>query len=181
MTSPTDSSANLDEMDFAILSLLQRDGRISFTDIAKRLDVSVNTVRYRVTKMIEADTLHFYAFVDPLHLSFSAISEIQISVLPSKLIEKVAHAIAAIEETSFVAMITGDADLLVEVNCQDTHHLRDVLDQLHQIEGVVKTKTCTYLKVFKWYQPDLGKIRKRRAKLISVDDSNVSASHIRNR
>ena len=181
MTTPTNSSTNLDEMDFAILSLLQKDGRMSFTDIAKELDVAANTIRYRITKLIETGTLHFYAFVNPLDLNFNAISEIQISISPSRLIERAGQKIAEMEEVSFVVMATGEADLLVEVNCQDTQHLRDVLDRLHLIEGVEKTKTSTYLKVFKWHQPDLGKIREQRGKLIPVDDKNADTSLIRNR
>jgi Lrp/AsnC family transcriptional regulator for asnA, asnC and gidA len=183
MTSPTPPSTNLDEMDFAILSLLQEDGRMSFTDIAKELDVAANTIRYRVTKLIETVSLHFFAFVNPLELNFNAISEIQISISPSRLIEQVGKKIAEIEEVSFVVMATGEADLLVEANCQDTQHLRDVLNHLHQIEGVEKTKTCTYLKVFKWHQPDLGKIRERRSNLIPVNDEDSAGSDsiIRNR
>lgn len=169
MTTPDSNLKNLDEMDFAILSLLQKDGRMSFTDIAKELDVAANTIRYRITKLIETVSLHFFAFVNPLELNFNAISEIQISISPSKLAEQAGQKIAELEEVSFVVMTTGEVDLLVEVNCQDTQHLRDVLNRLHQIEGVEKTKIYTYLKVFKWHQPDLGKIREKRSNLIPVN------------
>lgn len=176
MSSSTPLSKNMDELDFSILSLLQKDGRMSFSDIAKELNVASNTIRYRITKLLETGTLHFYAFVNPLDLNFNAISEIQISISPSRLIEQVGQKIAEMEEVSFVVMATGEADLLVEVNCQDTQHLRDVLARLHLIEGVEKTKTCTYLKVFKWHQPDLGKIREQRGKLILVENSDSSVS-----
>ena len=182
MTIPNNTRANLDETDFAILSLLQEDGRMSFTDIAKELNVAANTIRYRVTKLIEAGTLHFYAFVNPLDLDFNAISEIQISITPSRLIETVGKKIAEMDEVSFVVMATGEADLLIEVNCQDAHHLRDVLARLHLIEGIEKTKTSTYLKVLKWHQPDLGKILKQRGmQLSNGNGGDTNSTSVRSR
>ena len=177
MPNSENALAALDELDFTILSHLQQDGRKSFSDIAKELDLAVNTVRYRVSKLVDSGTLHFYAFVNPLDLNFNAISEIQVKVSPSRLIESVAIAISEIAETSFVVMVTGEFDLLVEANCQDSRHLLDLLNRFHQIEGVVDTRTYTYLKVFKWHQPDLGKIREERMETLAGDaDTNKQAS-----
>ena len=169
MSAIIDQSKDLDQLDYAILSLLQVDGRKSFTDVAKELDVAVNTVRYRVTKLVESGTLHFYSFVNPLDLGFNAIAEIQIQVSPSRLIEQVATHISELEEISFVVMVTGESDLLVEANCLDSGHLRELLNRLHQIEGVENTRTRTYLKVYKWHQPDLGKILERRSNRKSTE------------
>ena len=44
---------SLDELDFAILSFLQKDGRMSFTVIAEKLKVSIGTVRTRFNKLID--------------------------------------------------------------------------------------------------------------------------------
>ena len=41
----------LDETDIAILKELEKDGRISFNEIANKLDISPPTVKYRVDKL----------------------------------------------------------------------------------------------------------------------------------
>lgn len=152
----------LDELDYAILAQLIDNGRESFLTIAKRLGVSVNTVSSRVNNLVESQAVRFFARVNPQHVGFNSTSEVEISITPSNLIEKVAYAISEFPELSFLAMISGDADLLAEVVCRDQGHLFDVISRLHNIEGVEKTKILNYLKLYKWNQPDLGKIREQR-------------------
>ena len=41
----------LDDLDVAILSCLQQDGRMSFTEIADQLKVSVGTARTRLNRL----------------------------------------------------------------------------------------------------------------------------------
>ncbi|MEP6726328.1 MAG: Lrp/AsnC family transcriptional regulator, partial [Bacteroidota bacterium] len=55
----------LDNLDFAILSYLQKDGRMSFTVIAKKLKVSIGTVRTRFNKLIEDGTINIIGRVNP--------------------------------------------------------------------------------------------------------------------
>jgi Lrp/AsnC family transcriptional regulator for asnA, asnC and gidA len=42
----------LDSLDFDILSCLQVDGRMSFTVIAEKLNVSIGTIRSRFNKIL---------------------------------------------------------------------------------------------------------------------------------
>jgi len=55
----------LDKLDFEILSILQEDGRMSFTVIADRLKISVGTARTRLNKLIEDGTVNIIGRVDP--------------------------------------------------------------------------------------------------------------------
>ena len=54
----TDDS--LDDVDRAILYYLQQDARRSFSDVADELDVSVNTVRNRISDMEESGVISGY-------------------------------------------------------------------------------------------------------------------------
>lgn len=162
MNSLDDESIQLDDLDFAILAQLIDNGRESFLTIAKRLGVSVNTVSSRVNNLVESQAIRFFARVNPQHVGFNSTSEIEISITPTNLIEKVACEISEFPEVSFLVMISGDADLLAEVVCRDQAHLFDVIRRVHKIEGVEKTKILNYLKLYKWNQPDLGKIREQR-------------------
>ena len=148
-------TVSLDELDFAILSYLQKDGRMSFTVIAEKLGVSIGTIRTRFNKLIEEGTVSIIGRVDPDKVGFRSYAHIAVYVRPATLKEKVAHAIAVLPEVSFLAMTSGDYDLEVDVMCRDNDHLVEFVNELSNINGVYQTKTTIYFKVYKYAQPDL--------------------------
>lgn len=145
----------LDSLDFEILSFLQKDGRMSFTVIAEKLNVSIGTVRTRFNKMIEEGTVNIIGRVNPDKVGFKCYAHIAVFVRPATLKEKVAQKISKLPEVSFLAMTSGDYDLEVDVMCRDNNHLVDFVNEISKIEGVHQTKTTIYFKVYKYAQPDL--------------------------
>ena len=138
------------------MSQLQEDGRRSLTEIAAHLEVSVGTVRNRLSRLLTDGTLHVIGRADPHRVGFRAPASVHVSVYPANLIEKVAATIAAFPEVSYVASVSGDFDLEVDVMCRDMTHLSDLIThRLHKVEGVTHTKTTMILRVFKYGQPDL--------------------------
>ncbi|MEL6152374.1 MAG: Lrp/AsnC family transcriptional regulator [Chloroflexota bacterium] len=147
----------LDDLDLAILAHLQDDGRKPFTDIARALDVSVGTVRNRVGKMLEDETVWIYARINPPQLGLNASANIHVSVSPSNLIESVANTVKDFPEVSYVAMLSGEYDLELDVMCRDTAHLTQFIqERLHPVPGVVKTVTSIILRSYLYRQPDLS-------------------------
>ncbi len=162
MESATNLQANgttLNELDFSVLSLLQQDGRMSFTVMAEKLGVSISTIRTRVTKLLEDKTIQIVGRVNTEKVGFHVYAQIKISVRPAKEIEKVGKQLLKLREVSFLALTSGDFDLEVDVMCRDNNHLTQLInDQISKIEGVFYTKTDMYLKVLKYAQPDLNLI-----------------------
>jgi len=153
------TSIILDDLDFAILSCLQEDGRMSFTVIADKLNVSIGTIRTRFNKLIEDGTINIIGRVDPEKVGFRSYAHIAVYVRPATLKEKVAQKIAKLSEVSFLAMTSGDYDLEVDVMCRDNDHLVQFVNELSKIEGVYQTKTTIYFKVYKYAQPDLNLLK----------------------
>jgi Lrp/AsnC family transcriptional regulator for asnA, asnC and gidA len=153
------TSIILDDLDFAILSCLQEDGRMSFTVIAEKLKVSIGTIRTRFNKLIEDGTINIIGRVDPEKVGFRSYAHIAVYVRPATLKEKVAQKIAKLSEVSFLAMTSGDYDLEVDVMCRDNDHLVQFVNELSKIEGVYQTKTTIYFKVYKYAQPDLNLLK----------------------
>ncbi len=149
----------LDKLDFEILSFLQQDGRMSFTVIAEKLNVSVGTVRTRLNNLIEEGTVSIIGRVDPDKVGFRCYAHIAVFVRPATLKEKVAQTISKLPEVSFLAMTSGDYDLEVDVMCRDNNHLVDFVNNISKIEGVYQTKTTIYFKVYKYAQPDLNLLK----------------------
>lgn len=145
----------LDELDFAILTCLQEDGRMSFTVIADKLKVSIGTIRTRFNKLIEDGTINVIGRVNPEKVGFRSYAHIAVYVRPATLKEKVAQKISKMHEVSFLAMTSGDYDLEVDVMCRDNDHLVQFVNEISKIEGVNQTKTTIYFKVYKYAQPDL--------------------------
>jgi Lrp/AsnC family transcriptional regulator for asnA, asnC and gidA len=148
-----------DELDFAILSFLQKDGRMSFTVIAEKLNVSIGTIRTRFNKLIEDGTINIIGRVNPDKVGFRSYAHIAVFVRPAPLKEAVALQIVQYPEVSFLALTSGDYDLEVDVMCRDNDHLVNFVNQLSNIEGVNQTKTTIYFKVYKYAQPDLNLLK----------------------
>lgn len=153
------NKTTLDELDFAILSFLQEDGRMSFTVIAEKLAVSIGTIRTRFNKLIEEGTINIVGRVDPEKVGFHSYAHIAVYVRPATLKETVAAHIATLPEVSFLAMTSGEFDLEVDVMCRNNDHLVDFVNQISQINGVNQTKTTIYLKLYKFAQPDLNLLK----------------------
>ena len=149
------NTVTLDELDFAILSFLQKDGRMSFTVIAKALKVSIGTVRTRFNKLIEDGTVNIIGRVNPDKAGFNSYAHIAVYVRPATLKEAVAKKIVKMPEVSFLAGTSGEYDLEVDVMCRDNNHLVDFVNDISKIEGVHQTKTTIYFKVYKYAQPNL--------------------------
>lgn len=145
------STYALDAIDLTILRHLQANGRRSFTEIAQQLDVSVGTVRNRVTRLREAGVLRIIGWVDPLRVGYPVLAQVQVAVEPPEALVETAAAVGAINEVSFVAMTTGAYDLTLIMRCRDVEHLAHMIqERIHPIAGVVRTQTNIYLKVFKY-------------------------------
>ena len=70
-----------DELDFQILTLLQKDGRMSFTEISKEINVAVSTIRHRFINLVDDGTLKIIGRIDPNKIGFNAYASILIGSL----------------------------------------------------------------------------------------------------
>ena len=146
----------LDELDFAILSHLREDGRKSFTELANVLDVSVGTIRNRYANLVQDKILQVYGRVNPQQIGFIAYAHILVSVRPSYHIEQVLEAFMTYPEVAFLAVTTGEYDIVLDVMCRDSEHLNELIrERVQKTDGVNFTTTNIYLKVLKTAQPEI--------------------------
>jgi len=100
-------------------------------------------------RLQEQEILQVIGMVDPYNLGFDAPAMIGISVEPPKL-ESAAEIIASFEEVSYLVMVSGEFDLIVEVMCRNRESLAKFLNQkLRQVPGVTRTQTYLILRTFK--------------------------------
>lgn len=139
----------MDSIDLELISILQQDGRTPFTEIAKRLSISEGTVRNRLARLQEQKVIQVIGMVDPYTLGFDAPAMIGVSVDPPQL-ESAAALIATFPEVSYLVMVSGEFDMIVEVMCEDREALAEFLNQkLRQVPGLVRTQTYLILRTYK--------------------------------
>ena len=116
--------------------MLSDDGRASYSEIAKSVGVSVGTVRKRITQMREAGVLHLNVWLDPYRSGLGVNATLLLRVRARQL-EAVASKLADLDETGYVATLTGGHDVLVDVFCRDVPHLSQLIhSEVQAIDGV---------------------------------------------
>jgi Lrp/AsnC family transcriptional regulator for asnA, asnC and gidA len=139
----------MDDLDHAIVHLLQQDGRKAFTEIAQQLSVSEGTVRNRYTRLIKEGALQVIGMINPHQMGIDAPALIGVSLEAENWDDAIAE-IANFDEVSYLVLVSGEFDLIVEVMCEDRDHLADFLQRtLRQVAGVLRTQTFTILRTYK--------------------------------
>jgi Lrp/AsnC family transcriptional regulator for asnA, asnC and gidA len=139
----------LDDLDRKIISYLQYDGRMPFTQIATELGTTEGTVRRRTKQLIDSGTMQIVAIVEPHDMGWEEAAMIGISV-KANLITSIADEIAKLPEVAYLFQAAGEFDLIAEVFCRDREHFVTFLnDKLQQIPGVERTQSFMILKMHK--------------------------------
>jgi Lrp/AsnC family transcriptional regulator for asnA, asnC and gidA len=140
--------APLDDLDRAIIGLLKHDGRMSFSEVSKRLNLPEATARYRVQRLLQSNILRVNATLNPDLLGTPHVMIVQLFVENGK-IDSVADALMEIEEVQFVAITAGHHNIVIDV-CFGTHdELLDFYAKLHQIPGVIRYESQVVMKLLK--------------------------------
>jgi len=139
----------IDDTDREIIKLLQMDGRIPNTQIAKDLGISEATVRTRLNRLIEEEYIQIVAVSNPLKLGFETVGYIKIDV-DIKKIDQVAQELEKLKPICFIVLATGESDIYTEFVCQSTDELNDLIfNKIYKIDGVIRTHTSMILKYVK--------------------------------
>lgn len=145
----SDERPTLDRVDRHIISALQEDGRRPYSQIARDLDMSESSVRYRVGKLEASGIVQVVGIANPLRIGFDIIALLGIHVERDRL-PAVSEAMAQLPETSYVATTAGSFDLFVEVICRDTAHFSSLLtEHVRSVPGVVDTQSFLVLDIHK--------------------------------
>jgi Lrp/AsnC family transcriptional regulator for asnA, asnC and gidA len=141
----------LDDVDRKIIEELQRNGRESYKNIARKLGVSDGTVRLRTERMIKNDYLRITASVNPLYFENSLIAMVGIN-LEERANPEIMEKMANVPGVQSVMNVSGRFDLLVEVFVSSRNAFRQFLvDDLSSVGGVKSTETFMFLEaVNKW-------------------------------
>jgi len=142
--------ALVDDVDRAIIRLLQRDGRSSNTEIGRVLGLTETTIRKRIARLLGEDLISIVAVPTPQAVGMTTSAIIGISV-QLQAIHAVSDRLVSQPEVRYVGYSTGRYDLIVEAFFSDHEHLLDfVSTTLGAMPGVTTVETSLILKVAKF-------------------------------
>lgn len=135
--------SEIDKLDRQILSVLMKDAKTPYTDIAKQLYVSGGTIHVRMKKLEQLGIVQgANLIVDYAKLGYDISAFLGIYLDKSSLYEQVAEALNDIPEIVGAHYTTGLYNIFAKVICRDTKHLRQVLnDKIQKIDGIQRTET----------------------------------------
>ena len=139
-----------DGLNRSIVALLEKDGRMPFSEIALVLGVSEGTIRNRVNAMKEAGMLRIVAIADPVAAEYQADAIIGVRVAPGQTPKSVANRLGADQKVVYVLWVAGRYDLMVEVVSDDlSEFLEFVETQIHGANDIAEAEVMLGLKNFK--------------------------------
>lgn len=135
----------LDRIDFEILAILQKDGRISNKVLAHRVNLAPSSCHERVKKLVASGVVRgFHADLDPdqLGIGLQALVTVKLSASSTDLFHRLKHDVSTMEEYVALYLVSGANDLLIHVAVRDANHLRDfVLDRIASRDEVQHCET----------------------------------------
>jgi Lrp/AsnC family transcriptional regulator for asnA, asnC and gidA len=145
---PSKTERRIDATDVKILTLLQEDGRRSYTSMAEILGISEANVRQRTKRLLRRQIIAIVAVADPISLGFGIMASIGVHLKgPGR--DRAADQIAENPEISHLVLCTGSVDLQAEVVCRDREHLLSLTERISKIPGVELGETRMYLRTVK--------------------------------
>ena len=102
----------LDDFDRAIINLLQEDGRMPFLTIANELGLAEGTIRRRVARLLDEGLLRIVGVADPFKVGLNTVAVVGMKVDRAR-IEEIAEQLKSLSEVRYVALATGNYDLVI--------------------------------------------------------------------
>lgn len=140
---------SLDEKDLKIIETLLSNARASYSEMAKKLDVSDVAVIKRVKKLEQQGVIKKYTvLVDPRRLGFEAISITGVDVNPEHLF-KVVQRLREKDDVKYLALTSGDHQIIATIWAKSREELAKILDEISKIQGVERVCPAVVLDVVK--------------------------------
>ncbi|MDP8022886.1 MAG: winged helix-turn-helix transcriptional regulator [Nitrososphaeria archaeon] len=134
----------MDEIDLKLLELLKEDGRASYIDLGKQLNLSEAAVRRRVKKLVDDGIIK--KFTIEIKERERAMALTLLSTSPNIPTYEVASNISKIKGVEKVYEITGQYDIAVLISAPSIAEVNKVIDDIRKADGVINTNTVIILR-----------------------------------
>jgi len=123
----------LDRTDRKILEILQREGRISITELADRVSLSATPCSERVKRLEREGVITgYHARINPVALGKTLLVflEIRLSAKSGDVFDKVKQELMYVPEVMECHLVSGDFDYLVKARLSEMNEYRRLLGEI---------------------------------------------------
>ncbi|HDZ35735.1 MAG TPA: Lrp/AsnC family transcriptional regulator [Thermococcus sp.] len=127
----------IDEKDKEILRILRKEGRITLTELGRRVGLSPASVKNRVEKLEKLGAIKGYsAIVDPAFLDeyVQAFFELRLAI-DDHTIDQILREIARFENVQSLHRRSGERQILVRASFHDTDEVKAFAGKLKRLFG----------------------------------------------
>jgi len=157
-----ESGAKLTPTDWLLLTRLQRDGRITYTDLADETGLSSSTVARRVETLQTGGVLTFDVEIGAEAYGITTQALLWMSVAPAHL-NQVAGVLSQHKEVAFLASTTGQTNLVALTYCETPAELHTYLSSgLSSLDAIRMLETSPVQQTLKTCSPFLQGIPRPR-------------------
>ena len=140
---------NLDKLDQEIIVNLQKDGRCSYIDLAKMLEVTEGTIRNRVRRLVGQSIIKITTIpeLDKLGFGFMGIVGMQVRLAD---IRTVGNQLAQNPNVCFLANVTGRYEFIAIILTRSSREFADFMENVvSAISSIARTETFVTLNIYK--------------------------------
>jgi Lrp/AsnC family transcriptional regulator for asnA, asnC and gidA len=146
-------NGQLDEIDEALLALLQEDSRATYASMAAVVGLSPAAVRKRVTRLFEQQIVRGVVVVNPLAVGVGVAALAGIRHRgPLGVLEEF---VQSKPEVMWAAVTAGRYDMMIEIGCSSTEELIDSVNELRSLEDVGDVELLNVLRYVKFDQKQI--------------------------
>lgn len=144
---------SLDRLDRSILHELQKDGRISNVDLARKIGLSPTPCLERVRRLEKQGFINgYYATVNPDKVGAAMLVFVEITLAKTSvdIFEEFSTAVKELDDIQECHLVSGNFDYLLKARVADMSSYRKLLgDVLLQLPGVSESRTYVVMEEVK--------------------------------
>ena len=129
----------IDELDKQLVAKLTQNGRVSFTKIAKEMELSTDTTVKRYHRLKKNGAIKVSIQIDPNKIGYTSIVDFNIAfTTPGGLSNPVVESLAKIPDVIIITKISGDYDLQLAAMTRNMEQSFTLQEQIAKICGITK-------------------------------------------
>lgn len=146
----------MDEIDEAIVELLEVDGRLTHRDIATTIGLSRSAAAARVQRLVASGQVVVRGVVHPAVIGRGVLAHVALTVRGAA--APVAAEIARRADVPFLSLTSGRHALVAEVRAASSRDIDRTITELRSLDRVVGVDTLTYVEMVRDVVGPVGEV-----------------------
>ncbi len=142
-----DNNLQIDSLDKKILSLITKNARIPFLEVARECKVSGAAIHQRIQRLMNIGVIKGSEFIiNPGKIGYHTCAFMGIFLKKASLFDKVVRMLESIPQIVECHYTTGQYAIFIKIYAHNNEHLKTILhNKLQSIDGISATETIISL------------------------------------